>query len=139
LTFFVVVLLTAAQGIGLSGLNQPPSETTGGAAAAAAAEVTPAKDFYAVVSSDGTLVRGRGAVSVERVNVGAYHVVFFRKIRTCAWVATVGSPGTPVSGAEPGGQVSVAAISGTPQGIEVITFDNQGRWEDRGFHLQVSC
>jgi hypothetical protein len=140
----VVVLLAAAQGIGQSGPNTTPNTTPSDPAVGVASESdddreTPAKDFWAVVNSDGTLARDRGAVSAEKNPdfLGAYEVIFFRNVRDCAYVATIGISGS--SGTSAPGEITVAGRLENRRGVFVSTHDSTGAPADRGFHLQVSC
>jgi hypothetical protein len=141
----VVVLLAAAQGIGQSALNQTPNQTAtpndpaDEAAPAGTTQARPARDFYAVVDSDGTLARGRGAVSAERFAEGSgqYEVIFDRAVRNCAYVATIGISGS--LGLSRPGEITVAARFENNRGVFVSTHNSTGVLRDRGFHLQVSC
>ncbi|GAA0899833.1 hypothetical protein GCM10009557_75940 [Virgisporangium ochraceum] len=106
-------------------------------AAAPAAIAAPFDDpRFAVVSPNGTLVRGRNAVSAFRLAAGNYEVIFDRDIRNCAFVGTAGSTG---GGNPQGGQIAVAQRSGNVNGVYVDTRDSQGFTIDRGFHLVVVC
>jgi hypothetical protein len=138
---FVVALLLAAQGIAQNGSpNQAPNTTAtveGAAPAATAQEVKPAKDFYAVVRRNGTLARDRGAVDAQRITEGQYAVIFFRNVRNCAYVATIGTPRSV--GLEAPGEITVAGLFENPQGVFVSTHDSTGAFAARAFHLQVSC
>ncbi|MEJ8574085.1 hypothetical protein [Microbaculum marinum] len=49
----------------------------------------------AVVSVEGNLVRGTGAVSAIQRNTGQYEVIFNRSVVDCTYSATVGHPGDP--------------------------------------------
>jgi ABC-type antimicrobial peptide transport system permease subunit len=136
----VVLLLAAAQGIGQSGSNQTPSETVTAAGAGDSSKddrKAPAKDFWAVVNSDGTLARDRGAVSSQRFTNGEYEVIFSRNVRNCAYVATIGLSGS--FGISPPGEITVVGRFGNRRGVYVTTHDSTGAFADRSFHLQVSC
>jgi hypothetical protein len=139
----VVVLLTAVQGIGQNGgeNQQPPTpkEKAKAAAAVAAApqHVRPAKVFYAVVDPDGTLARGKGAIMAQSLGDGAYEVLFYRGVRNCAYVATIGISGS--NGQSEPGEITVAGRFNNKRGVFVQTHDSTGAFADRGFHLQVSC
>jgi len=135
----VVVLLAAAQGIGQSAPNTTPSETAAVGVASQSTDdrETPAKAFWAVVDSDGTLARDRGAVSAQRFDVGQYEVIFSRNVRNCAYVATIGLSGSESVSAP--GETTVVGRFGNRRGVFVTTHDSTGAFADRGFHLQVSC
>jgi hypothetical protein len=89
------------------------------------------------VRGNGTLDRGQGAVSAERVDRGQYVVTFFRNVRNCSYVATIGEPDSV--GIEAPGEITVAGAFGNPQGVFVATFNSTGDFANRAFHLQVSC
>lgn len=134
-----VVLLAAAQGIGQSAPNTTPSEPAVGVASESTDDrETPAKDFWAVVDPDGTLARDRGAVSSQMTNdPGGYEVIFFRNVRNCAYVATIGLSGS--QGVSAPGETTVVGRIENRRGVFVTTHDSTGAFANRGFHLQVSC
>src|SRR5215217_6065642 len=49
--------------------------------------------LWAVVSSEGRLVRDKGARDANRVGSGRYEVIFERNVRSCAYVASIGLSG----------------------------------------------
>jgi hypothetical protein len=98
--------------------------------------ITYAKVMDAVVQSDGTLVRGKGATDASKLSTGKYEVDFGRKVSNCAYVATIGDPSTGVA---PSGEITVATRSGNPDAVFVETNNSSGTTSDRPFHLQVSC
>jgi hypothetical protein len=75
----------------MSELNLPQAASQGAEAQTQGANVAvePADDggvstSFAVVNADGTLARGRSAVSAARLGTGQYEVVFRRDVRKCA-------------------------------------------------------
>src|SRR5829696_3643027 len=65
---------------------------------------------WAVVNSNGVLVRGRGyAVGdpARRTGTGIYQVIMDRDVRTCGYVATLGNAGV---GSPSDGQISVSSL-----------------------------
>ena len=94
--------------------------------------------LWAVVNADGTLARGRGAVSSASLGVdGQYGVVFNRDVSSCAFAATLGDA-TSSTGAE--GVVTVAPRDGDVNAVFVQTFDVLTSVEaDLPFHLAVFC
>lgn len=119
--------------------TQPAADPTKESAASSnsSTSITYAKVMDAVVKSDGTLVRGKGATGASHLTpTGEYQVDFGRKVSNCAYVATIGDPGTGVA---PSGEITVATRSGNPDAVFVETNDSSGNRSDRPFHLQVSC
>jgi hypothetical protein len=95
-----------------------------------------AKSRFAVVNSDATLARGRGVVSVEPDPLlGRYHVIFDTDTTGCAYIGTVGNPGTGATD----GFITTALLAGTTNGVFVRTFDATGVITPRNFHLQLVC
>ena len=96
------------------------------------------KEFlWAVVETDGTLVRGSRVVSAANFAGSQYEVIFNRDVTGCAFIAVIGSPGSAVFPA-PGG-AEVAGRSGKPNGVAIQTFNSAGAPAQRPFHLQVLC
>ncbi|NES15158.1 MULTISPECIES: hypothetical protein [Micromonospora] len=93
-----------------------------------------ARVLFAVVSADGTLVRGLGATSVTRLAAGMYQVVFDQDVTHAGYVGTVG----PAAGGKlaPQGAVAVAPRTGIPNAVFVETYGG-GEHVDRPFHLAV--
>lgn len=95
-----------------------------------------AQAFFAVVESNGVLVRGFGAVAALRLGVGTYQVTFSHDVTRSAYVATTGFTGSV--GAPPDGHVTVVGRFGVPNGVFVQTRDNAGNLADRAFHMVVT-
>ena len=126
-------------------LNGPPGEA---ARQAALAPTTPAvtgdehccvAQYWAVVETNGTLVRGHNVWRATRLAPGIYEVVFTGDVSAGAYVATIGRPGIFT---EPTGQIGVALRAGLPtpetnKGVWVDTHDSAGNFSDRAFHLYV--
>jgi hypothetical protein len=95
--------------------------------------------MFAVVSANGTLVRGYGAASAGPIGStpGIYRVLFMRGVRKCAYSATLG--GTGSSGLPPIGEVGVVGLVGHKAGVYVRTFDSTGATTAASFHLVVAC
>jgi hypothetical protein len=68
---------------------------------------------------------------------GGYEVIFFRGVRNCAYVATIGLSGS--QGVEAPGETTVVGRFENRRGVFVSTHDSTGAFAPRGFHLQVSC
>ena len=88
---------------------------------------------WAVVDSDGGLVRGRNAVSAGEIGTGRYEVVFAASVANCAFEATAGDPARlalydPVV-------VTVAKRTSNTKGVFVTTV-NQSTLHDSTFNAQ---
>jgi hypothetical protein len=93
------------------------------------------RTMYAVVNADGTLARGRRAVSATRLGTGAYEVVFRKDVRKGAYVATIGLSGS--AGSSLPGEITVVGRAGNDRGVFVTTHSSGGAAADLGFHLAV--
>jgi hypothetical protein len=91
----------------------------------------------AVVNPTGTLARGFGATTATRISTGQYQVTFDRNVTDCAYNASIGGA---VNTNVQRGMAAVAQRFGTPNAVQVTTFDAAtGAVADRGFHLNVTC
>ena len=138
----VLVALGITQATAQDNLNSQPS-TSNVAAAAGSQSVqstTLKKVLWAVVNSDGTLARGKGALSATQFSTGTYGVRFDRNVTKCVYTATIGRS---ADGVEPPGEITVALLavpSGQPtNGVFVTTHNSAGALEGRGFHLVLNC
>src|ERR1700737_2555014 len=61
------------------------------------------REFWAVVETNGTLVRGRNVARVAHLSTGIYEVVFTEDISGGVFVATIGRPGIAT---EPTGEIT---------------------------------
>jgi hypothetical protein len=98
--------------------------------------VARAKSQWAVVGSDGALVRKYGAASATKLGTGDYEVAFGGNISACAYTATLGSADTADP---PAGEVGVSHRSGNANAVRVVTRDSDGTAADHPFHLTVTC
>jgi hypothetical protein len=92
---------------------------------------------FAVVTPTGTLIRGRGIVSVSRVGEGNYNVVFPSDVTGCAFTATV-------STVSDGGTASLVVANVTTVRVETrrgggADGTNPTPPTDRPFHLIGVC
>jgi hypothetical protein len=94
--------------------------------------------FTAVVTANGTLKRGVGAVSASiPEGKGTYEVDFTNDVTACAYVVTIGEPDS--SGSQPAAAATVVGRSGTPNGIFIDVFDATGAPQKLPFHVDVGC
>lgn len=93
------------------------------------------KQYWAVLETDGTLIRGRNVVNVIKLGVGQYEVEFTNDMQRGVFVATIGRPGIFT---EPPGTISVAVRAGNNNAVWVDTHDTDGKYADRAFHLLVN-
>ncbi|HEY1962281.1 MAG TPA: hypothetical protein VGG69_07680 [Rhizomicrobium sp.] len=85
----------------------------------------------AKVSSDGSLVGGSGASSVQKNGTGDYRVFFVRDVRSCTQVASGWGPAMAlVYGTEGGGPGNF---------VDVTTVNTGGGGSDQSFQLIVFC
>ncbi|NEP12243.1 MAG: hypothetical protein F6K14_18955 [Symploca sp. SIO2C1] len=112
----------------LVGLPTNPAMATNG---------NPETGLFAVVNVNGTLDRGFGVVSSQKLMTGGYEVTFNRNISSCAYVATIGSAAS--SGIVSPAAISVIGRSGNANGLYVVTSDLSGTRKDEPFHLVVQC
>jgi hypothetical protein len=96
-----------------------------------------AKSRFAVVNSNGTLVRGRGVVSTQQVSgfPAAYEIIFDTQTTGCAYIGTVGLPGI----GQIDGFLTTARRTATSNGVFVRTFDASGVEAPRTFHVELLC
>ena len=117
--------------IGVVGLTGPA-----GPAGPAGPKGDSATGLWASVDSNGTLIRGQGVTSAEKIGSNAYQVVFDRNVTGCGYVATVG---------DSGGAISAAAIAEAHQrlnvvkGVEVDIYSSTGGGTIRPFYVAVFC
>ncbi|MDD7942405.1 hypothetical protein PHK61_28715 [Actinomycetospora lutea] len=124
----------------MSTLNLPPENLEVQSAEAAEAEASSsgcACALFAVVNADGTLARGFGATSAQRLGQGAYEVIFNRSVRNCAYLGTIGLSGDV--GSSPSGEITVVGRNGNDRGVFLTTATSAGSPTDAGFHLAVHC
>lgn len=97
--------------------------------------------LWAVIKADGTIARSDGAKATTTgktdTPVGSYKVGFYRNVRGCAYVATIG--GNLNTGVPPTGQIVTEGRFDDVNGVFVQTSDSTGALADRPFHLLVTC
>ena len=94
--------------------------------------------FTAVVSANGRLIRGSGATAASQPEgKGTYEVDFGADVTGCAYVATIGEPGSKL--VAPAADITVVGRSGIPEGVFVETADNGGLAKNFPFHIDVGC
>ncbi|MEV1330847.1 hypothetical protein AB0J20_14865 [Micromonospora costi] len=94
-----------------------------------------ARVLFAVVTANGTLIRGLGVAAASRLATGMYQVTFDQDVSAAGYVGTLGLAGS--AGVAPAGQIAVAGRTGIPNGVFVETFASDGTAADRPFHLTV--
>jgi hypothetical protein len=93
------------------------------------------KERWAVVDENGSLVRSRGVVQVEKLNVGLYRVIFTSgDMNQCAYSATPAFPRFIAPGAP-----RVEASGDVASAVLVATVSTNGTLADIPFHLIVTC
>lgn len=94
--------------------------------------------FTAVVTGNGTLKRGVGAVGAEQPEgKGTYVVSFNTNIASCAYVVTIGEPDS--DGSQDAAAATVVGRSGDDHAVFIEIFDASGAEKNLPFHLDVGC
>jgi hypothetical protein len=96
--------------------------------------------YWAVLETDGSLVRGHNVWRVARLGTGVYEVFFTNDVSAGVFVATVGRPGIFT---EPPSEITLALRASGPgpefnKGVWIQTFNSSGLPADRAFHLLVT-
>jgi hypothetical protein len=105
--------------------------------AAAQAIPTRCNGCFAVVNADGSILRQRDVVSVNRVNTGRYEVTFRIPIAGCFAQASVGHG---VFGNTSGPSVvNFSGVTGTTDALRVQVRDQAGSFIDEPFHVVTAC
>lgn len=96
--------------------------------------------LYAVSSGavGSNLVRGRGALSAQRIDDGNYRVKFDRNISACSWSATTASD-TPPAADTATVRLALDTTDATRTQLVVRTNAAGGAPINAGFHVQVFC
>ena len=93
--------------------------------------------LYATINADGSVARSLAlGAGTARLAAGQYQVIFSQDMQGCAYVATIGNAG---AGSATQGTVDVALRAGNNSGVFVETKTLAGAFEDRPFHLVVTC
>lgn len=121
-----------------AGVNGGIRHTTGQSHVTAPPAGSGVKVFFAVVNSDGSLARGKGATGSFSLSAGSgdYEVDFNRDVTGCAYVATLGNA---TAGTAPNGFITDAARAGNPDAVFVKTSNTAGAAADIQFHLVIAC
>lgn len=131
----LAALVAAALGAsaGAAGVNNGPA-----AASTAKTDGVLHATFSAVVTGNGTLKRGVGAVSaMQPEGKGSYEVIFNTNISGCAYVVTIGEPDS--TGSQDAAAATVVGRNGDDHGVFITTFDADGHAKNLPFHLDVGC
>ena len=101
-----------------------------------------ATNLFAVVSSNGTFVRGTSGATSEQLfkpgTDGAYEVDFGRNLTDCALIAVLANIDSADAN-PPAGEIGTAYRNGNPDAVFVKTLNSSGVAADRSFHLAVFC
>ena len=143
----VMVALGITQATAQDNPNSQPSTSKVAADASGGSvqeySITRKKVLWAVVRRDGTLARGKGALSATQFGVdsGTYGVRFVRDVTRCVYTATIGLSAVQDSptGTSPPGEITVAPLVNVPNGVFVSTHNSTGTTESRAFHLALNC
>jgi hypothetical protein len=104
------------------------------------AAIEPQIPLFAVSSGvvGSNLVRGRGALSAQRIDDGNYRVKFDRNISACSWTGTPTSDAPPVPAAF-SVRIALDTTDVARTQIVVRTADAAGTAVNGGFTVQVVC
>ena len=101
-----------------------------------------ASKLWAVVDTDGSLVRGSGGATSAQLFKptvdGSYEVDFGQDLTDCALIAALGRVDAADLDPAPG-DIGVAYRNGNAQATYVKTFDSDGLEADQSFHLGAFC
>ena len=99
-----------------------------------------AAPLYAVSNGaiGSNLIRGRGAVSSQRIDDGNYRVKFVRNIAACTWSGTLGTDAPPVPDAA-SIKLALDTTDVARTQLVVRTTGPGGAGINAGFHVQVFC
>jgi len=92
--------------------------------------------YFAVVGSNGALARGSNVSSSSQTGTGLYQVFFTVYLYGCTFNAALGSTGV---GFPPAGSVEAVALTTSPWGVGVFTFNATGVPTDEPFHVVATC
>jgi hypothetical protein len=92
---------------------------------------------FIVVNPDGTEARGSAGYSSSHVTNGQYEIDTISSVQDCAFSVTEGSSDStaPVIGFA----TAVGRGAEDTMAVMVATYDANGQFADRGFHLIVRC
>lgn len=104
------------------------------------AAITPQIPLFAVSSGavGSNLVRGRGALSAQRIDDGNYRVKFDRNISACSWTGTPSSDAPPVPDAV-SLRIALDTTDVARTQLVVRTANPAGTAVNSGFAVQVVC
>lgn len=95
--------------------------------------------LWAVVASNGSLVRGGGVLAVAGSPSTTTSLEFDQPVDGCAYISAAAEAGTASPGSEPLGFTVATGHPSNDQVVRVRTYDKGGSQADRPFHLTVVC
>lgn len=98
------------------------------------AAVTARLPMWALINTNGTIIRSRGAVAATRINAGNYRVDFGRNLNECGFTGTQHNVT-----ANQIGFIGIQVEGVNPNRLFVRTTNNAGVTADRQFMVQVAC
>src|SRR5438067_12753573 len=121
--FAGIALLSLIETAALAGVNGKAGPAVAGAPEPLALS---SSGPSASVNANGLLANGHGIVSSARLSTGNYEVITNRLVVSCAYIATIGNPGSLGGGVASTGQITTALRSGNPNGVFIQTTDSAG-------------
>lgn len=95
--------------------------------------------YFAVVDTDGNLVRGSTGTGAFKGGIGIVVATFPVDVTNCTYVATLGRAIRHGGKDERPGFISVVRANGFTNGVFVETRSPNSKLHDRPFHLFVAC
>lgn len=92
----------------------------------------------AVVTANGTLVRGPSVQAVSHLGAGRYEVTFRHAVNMCAYTASIGDPEHGLV-YDPGLVFTAGGHENAVYGVYIETKNMSGGLADFPFHLNVTC
>ncbi|HTP53987.1 MAG TPA: hypothetical protein VML94_03355 [Thermoplasmata archaeon] len=126
----VVAIVLSLVAVGISFANMKSTSTS------SAPGVAP-ESLYAVVASNGALVRASGVNGSIETGTGTYQVNFTQILYQCTYSAILGTTGT---GVQPAGYATVAKDAANSSDLDVSTYNQSTHaLTSYSFHIVASC
>lgn len=136
LTASLAMICAATPSMAAFDVNNRQSTTVGTGVAPSS---TPGDRAACVIGTGAvpSIALSKGALSVSRIAVGTYIVLFNRNVRFCVKTATIGLCGAV--NVSPPGEITTVSSAAFENGVFVTTHNSVGVRSNRSFHLLVTC
>jgi hypothetical protein len=100
-----------------------------------------ATKLWALVKSDGTLVRGSHVLQSFKYGGGngSYELAFDQDVSNCTYVANKALETAGRGNSAPAGEIGVRPLSTSAQGVSITTRDSAGALADSAYTIAVYC